>query len=422
MVAATDNSWLDSQKDKLATSNPSHALLLKHWLLDPAITFLNHGSFGACPLSVLAVQQQWRERMERQPLQFFGRDLEALLDNARADLATFVGANADDLAFVPNATTAINTVLKSLAFAPGDELLTTNQEYNACRNALNYVAERNGLKVVVAEVPFPIDSPQQVVEAVLERVSAKTRLALLDHVVSQTGLIFPIAQLVQALTQRGVETLVDGAHVPGMLPLNLHAIGATYYTGNCHKWLCAPKGAAFLYVQRDRQVAIRPLTISHGANALHRDRTRFRLEFDWMGTDDPTPYLCIPDAIRFMGALLPGGWDELMATNHALAIAARSLLCQTLNLAPPCPDAMLGALAVISLPEGKPQQLQDALLERYNIEVPIVPYPTASSRQVRISAQIYNHLAQYKDLATAIATLLEEEATMSINHTETARS
>ena len=258
-------------------------------------------------MPVLAAQRQWRSRMEQQPLQFFGRDLETLLDQARAELATFIGAHADDLAFVPNATTAVNTVLRSLRFAPGDELLTTSQEYNACRNALDYVAERYGLTIVVAQVPFPLEAPEQVVEAIVGCVSAQTRLALLDHVVSQTGVVFPLAALVQALTSRGIETLIDGAHAPGMLPLNLQALGATYYTGNCHKWLCSPKGAAFLYVQRDRQSAIRPLTISHGANAPRTDRSRFRLEFDWTGTDDPTAYLCIPEAIRFMGSLLPGG-------------------------------------------------------------------------------------------------------------------
>ena len=407
-----DSVWSDLQKDELATLPPSRKQLLACWSLDPSITFLNHGSFGACPLPVLTAQQHWRDRMERQPLQFFGRDLEALLDDARAELAAFVGAEADDLAFVPNATTAINTVLKSLSFAPGDELLTTNQEYNACRNALNYVAERYGLKVVVAQVPFPLEEPQQVIDAIVSCISDKTRLALLDHVVSQTGLVFPLAELVQTLTQRGVETLVDGAHAPGMLPLNLQAIGATYYTGNLHKWVSAPKGAAFLYVQRDRQPAIRPLTISHGANATRTDRSRFRLEFDWVGTDDPTAYLCVPDAIRFMGSLLPGGWDELMATNHALAIAARQVLCETLQIAPPCPEEMLGAMAVVPLPDGNPMGLQDALLERYQIEVPIVPFPNASSRLVRVSAQLYNQLEQYQYLGRALAELLHEEGSI----------
>ena len=384
---------------------PSPPNWAQYWSLDPTIVFLNHGSFGACPLSVLALQQHLRQRIERQPLQFFGRDLEQLLDRARIDLAAFVGANADDLAFVPNATTGINTILRSLTFEPGDELLTTNQEYNACRNALDFVAERSGAKIVVAEVPYPIESSQQAIEPILQAVSSKTRLALLDHITSQTGLVFPIAEIIQALTAQGVETLIDGAHAPGMVALDLTAIAPTYYTGNCHKWLCAPKGAAFLYVQRDQQAQIRPLTISHGANSPRRDRSRFRLEFDWTGTDDPTAYLCVPEAIRFMGSLLPGGWSELMAHNRANAIAARNILCEILKVVPPCPDQMIGSLATVPLSDGSSVELQDALLG-FGIEVPIVPYPTAPNRLVRISAQIYNTLDQYEELGQAIVELL----------------
>lgn len=386
--------------------NPSPSRFLRFWSLDSDITFLNHGSFGACPTSVLAEQARWREQMERQPLQFLGQDIERLLDQARSDLANFVNCHAEDLVFVSNATSGINAVLRSLSWNSGHEILTTNQEYNACRNALNYVADREGLKVVVAEVPFPIESPEQVIEAVMQKVSANTRLALLDHITSQTGLIFPIAELIQALRRQGVETLIDGAHAPGMLPLNLQELGATYYTGNCHKWLCAPKGAAFLYVQRDRQAAIRPLTISHGANSPRRDRSRFQLEFDWMGTDDPTAYLSVSSAIQFMGSLLPGGWSDLRSHNHTLAISARDVLCEALNVSPPAPNEMLGSLAVVPLPDGEAQTLHDLLLEQYRIEVPIIPWGHPGGRQLRISAQIYNSLEQYAYLATALQELL----------------
>lgn len=239
------------------------------------MTFLNHGSFGACPKQVLEFQQRLRLQLEQEPLRFFGREWEPLLDDARSKLAAFMGADVQDLVFIPNATTGVNSVLRSLTFSPEDEILTTNHEYNACRNALDFVTSRTGAEVVVAKIPFPIDSPRQVVAAVIEQVSPKTRLALLDHVTSQTGLIFPIQKLVKELQQRGVDTLVDGAHAPGMISLNLQEIGATYYTGNCHKWLCAPKGAAFLYVRRDKQSEIRPLTISHGTNSPRTDKTRF---------------------------------------------------------------------------------------------------------------------------------------------------
>lgn len=386
----------------------------RFWSLDPTVTFLNHGSFGACPLPVLAAQQRLRAQLEGEPLRFFMREFEQLLDEARSQLATFVGVEPDDLVFVPNATTGVNTVLRSLQFESDDELLTTNHEYNACRNALDFVSDRTGGQVVVAKIPFPINSPEQVVEAVLERVSPRTRLALLDHVTSQTGLIFPIKQLVQQLAARGVDTLIDGAHAPGMVPLNLREIGATYYTGNCHKWLCAPKGAAFLYVRRDKHSAIRPLTISHGANSPRSDRSRFQLEFDWTGTDDPTAYLCVPEAIRFMGSLLPGGWSELMARNRDLALTAKQLLCEALGALPLCPPQMIGSMAVVPLP-GRATNvaqkqlippLQNALFELFGIEVPVITRTDAPKQLIRISAQLYNKQEQYEYLAQALMELL----------------
>ncbi len=387
----------------------AHQSFAHYWSLDPAIAFLNHGSFGACPIAVLEQQQQYRQQMERQPLQFLGVDIEPLLDEARETLAGFVGANAADLVFVPNATTGVNAVLRSLKFQPGEELLTTNHEYNACRNALNYIAEREELEIVVVDIPFPLTSSSQILEAVAAKISSRTRLALLDHVTSQTGLVFPLAELIQEFNQRGIETLIDGAHAPGMIPLNLRELNASYYTGNCHKWLCSPKGAAFLVVRRDRQPEVRPLTISHGANADRPNRSRFHLEFDWMGTDDPTAYLCVPTAIQFMGSLLPGGWAEIMATNRALAIAARETLCDALDLPLPCPTDMIGSLAVVPLPDGDWQKLHNALLKEYQIEVPIIPWGQPMNRQVRISAQIYNHLDQYAYLAAAIVELLKHE-------------
>jgi isopenicillin-N epimerase len=386
----------------------------QHWLLDANITFLNHGAFGACPIPVLDKQQRLRHQLETEPLRFFEREFEPLLDAAREELAQFVGAQSQDLVFVPNATSGVNAVLRSLSFSADDELLTTSLDYNACRNALNFIASQTQAKIVVAQVPFPIESPQQVVEAVLKQVSAKTKLVLLDHVTSKTGLILPIQELVKQLTQQGIDTLIDGAHAPGMIPLNLQEIGATYYTGNCHKWLSAPKGAAFLYVRRDRQIDIRPLTISHGANSTRADKSRFQLEFDWMGTDDPTAILCVPAAISFMGSLLPGGWQELMVRNRQVALSARQMLCEVLKVSPPSPDEMIGSLAVILLPDAqrKPDPtklihpLQDQLLENFQIEVPVVYYPTHPKQLIRISAQVYNQASQYQYLASVLAKLL----------------
>ncbi|MBI4638473.1 MAG: aminotransferase class V-fold PLP-dependent enzyme [Candidatus Rokubacteria bacterium] len=384
------------------------------WSLDPAIIFLNHGSFGACPTAVLRYQAELRAEMEAEPVRFLSRELFDRLDVARGALARFLGADPEDVAFVANATSGVNAVLRSLLLAPGDELLTTNHAYAACRNALDFVAGRAGATIVVADVPFPLASAAEVVEAVLRRVTARTRLALLDHVASPTGLVLPIARLVAELAGRGVETLVDGAHAPGMLPLDLRALGASYYSGNCHKWLCAPKGAGFLYVSPGRRAEIRPLTISHGARATRAGRSRFHLEFDWTGTDDPTAHLAVAKAIDYLGGLLPGGWPALMAQNRELALEARGILCAALGAPAPCPAEMVGALASVPLPDGtttdigwrRPDPLQPRLLDGWGIEVPIISWPAPPKRLVRVSAQLYNTRAQYTRLADALTKAL----------------
>jgi isopenicillin-N epimerase len=237
-------------------------------------------------------------------------------------------------------------------------------------------------------------------------------LALIDHVTSQTGMVLPMARLAAGLAERGVDLLVDGAHAPGMVPLDLNGLGAAYYTGNCHKWLCTPKGAALLHVRRDRQEAIRPLTISHGANSRRKDRSRFLIEFAWTGTGDPTAWLSIPEAMRVMGSLLPGGWPAVMARNRELALAGRKVLCAALGIAEPCPEECIGALAAVPIPDapegGWPAApfyeypLQDKLRLEHGIEVPIMPWPAAPKRLLRISAQLYNSLPQYELVAQAL--------------------
>ncbi len=353
-------------------------------------------------------------RMEREPVQFFVAELEPLLDEARTALARFVGAPVEGLVPVANATHGINAVLRSLTFQRGDEILVTNQEYNASRNAAEYAAGRAGAKVVVAPVPFPLESPEQVVAAILDKVTRRTRLAMVDHVTSQTGLVYPMARIAAELAKCGVELLVDGAHAPGMIPLNLRKLGATYYTGNCHKWICAPKGAAFLYVAPERRAEIRPLSISHGANSPRTDRARFLIEFGWTGTADFSAFLCIPKALETIGGLLPGGWRDVRAHNRALVLAGRRILCEALKISAPAPEEMIGSLASVPIPE-KPRgtkrkpplfaffdPLQDALFRKHKIEVPIIHWPASPKRVLRISAQLYNSVPQYERLAQAL--------------------
>jgi isopenicillin-N epimerase len=380
------------------------------WPLDPSVAFLNHGSYGACPAEVLRYQAALRAEMEAEPVRFLGRELDDRLDAARARLGAFVGADPDDLAFVSNATGGVNAVLRSLRLAAGDELLTTDHAYQACRNTLDFVAERSGARVVTVTLPFPVTSPQAIVDTVLAGVTPRTRLALLDHITSPTALILPLERLVAALAARGIDSVVDGAHAPGMVPLDLRALGAAYYSGNCHKWLCTPKGSAFLWVRRDRQADVHPLTISHGAKGERAGRSRFRLEFDWTGTQDPTAWLTVPMAIDYLAGLVPGGWPALMARNRALALEARRLLCAAAGTEPACPEEMIGSIASVILPDNRTVEtgwrvrdpIQGRLFESWGIEVPIMRWPAPPKRMIRVSAQLYNHLPQYARLAEVL--------------------
>jgi isopenicillin-N epimerase len=365
---------------------------------------------------VLAAQQALRDRLESEPARFFNREAPILQGRALEALARFVGAPAAGLAFVPNVTTAINSVLRSVPLPAGSELLVTDHEYNATRNILEYAAAERGCRVVVAEVPFPIAGPEAVVEAVLARVTSRTRLAVLDHVTSQTALVFPVAELVRELDARGVDVLVDGAHAPGMVDLDIAALAPAYYAANCHKWICAPKGAGFLWVREDRRRDVRPAVISHGANAPVPVERRYAIEFFWTGTGDPTPALAVPAALRFLEELLPGGAAALRAHNRQLALAGRQVVADALGVPLPCPETMIGAMASLPVPAlpGFPAStgvtmaldpLQDALFRDHRIEVPVLTCPAHPGRLLRISAQAYNAPGDYERLATALSAL-----------------
>jgi isopenicillin-N epimerase len=402
--------------------------LARHWDLEDGVAFLNHGSFGACPRVVRERQAVLREQMERQPVRFFVREAPGLLDAARRALAGFVRTDPAGLAFVPNATTGINAVLRSVALPPGSDLLVTDHAYNAARNVIDYVAAERGAQVVVAHVPFPLpeadadEAADAIFRAVVGAATTRTALALVDHVTSPTALVLPVARIVAELEGRGIRVLVDGAHAPGMLDLDIGSVGASWYVGNCHKWLCAPKSAGFLVAREDVREAVRPVVISHGANApVPRDR-RFRQEFDWMGTTDPTAALCVPDALHFLEGVLPGGFAAVRARNHRVIVAARRQVAEALGVALPCPDALLGSMASLPLPTGfglgaqadsRPASALDEdplharLIDEYGIEVPVLASRATPERVLRISAQLYNGAHAYERLAEALRAIRE---------------
>lgn len=374
---------------------------LGDFCLDPEVIYLNHGSFGATPRVVLAAQDRWRVRMERQPVEFMIRTLEPALRGAAGVLGAFIGARGDDIAFVDNATTGVNAVLRSLDFAPGDEIVFTNHGYGAVNKAIRYTCERSGATPVEVRVPFPIADASECISAIEAAITPRTKLAVLDHITSATGLVLPIGELIALCRERGVPVLVDGAHAPGMVPLDVTALGADYYTGNCHKWLCAAKGAGFLWVAPERQAAVAPLVISWGWG------DGFAKAFDWPGTRDFTPWLTVTDALDYHKANEP---PLRRAYCDTLCRSAAGMLAKAWDVAPTAPDGMRAAMATIALPTNEPatqevgERIHDRLIDNYRIEVPIMVF--ADKLWVRISAQVYNEAGDYEKLRDAISQIL----------------
>jgi isopenicillin-N epimerase len=366
------------------------------WLLDPEVAFLNHGSFGATPRAVLAEQDRWRALMERHPTNFMSEELPPALRAAAAHLAAFVGARAEDLVFVENATAGCNAVLRSLVFAPGDEILVTDHGYPAVRKAAEYVAACFGARVVEATVPFPLQDSAQVVAAVAAQLGPRTRLAIFDHITSPTATIFPVRELIELCRAAGVPVLIDGAHAPGMLSLDVPSLGADWYTGNCHKWLMAPRGSAFLWVAPERQADTHPLVISHGFGQ------GFTAEFDWVGTRDPSAWLSVPAAIDFHERL---GGARLRERNAALAREQARLLARIWRTERGAPDGLTGSMAAVRLPLSEAAtaeralQLRRTLFDAHRIEAPVTAF--VGALWVRVSAHAYNRPQDYARLAAS---------------------
>ena len=379
--------------------------LRDQFLLRPDVVFLNHGSFGARPRAVLEEYQRWQRELESQPVEFLGRRFNDLMRPAREGLADYVHCCADDLVFVPNATTGLNVVARSLPLEPGDEVLATDQEYGALDRTWRFVCGKRGARYINQPVPLPVESAEQVVDAVWAGVTPRTRVLFVSHITSPTALILPVTEMVRRAREAGLWTVVDGAHAPGQIPLDLEAIGADFYSGNCHKWLCSPPGSAFLYARREVQHLVEPLVVSWGweperTNLLNLDgaASRFVLENEWQGTRDPAAYLSVPAAIRF---LAEHDWPRVRAECHELLREARRRIVGA-GLVPAqgdhkgrpyeaiCPDSpeWYAQMAAFPLPACDAAALQRRLWEEYRVEVPVIEW--GGRQLVRVSVQGYN--------------------------------
>ena len=363
--------------------------------LEPGVDFLNHGSFGAAPLEVLDAAARWREQMEANPDRFLRQALPDALRNAARELARFVHASGDDLVFVENATSAVNAVLRSLEFTPGDEILINSQSYGAVRQAVRYVCERSGAKAIEPHVAIPVSGSPQLLPA----ITGRTRLLIVDHISSPTGLVWPVKEIVAAARERGVRVLVDGAHAPGQLDLDVPALGADWYTGNCHKWLYAPRGCAFLWSDREHQSLVHPLPISHGYGSGYIQ------EFDWPGTRDFSPWLAAGAGIRFLQEL---GADAVRRYCRELAASAADKIAQAWRQPLAGPPALHASMMAIRLPDACQQaaatrdtarRLQSEFMDRHRIAVAIMAIDGVL--WARISAQVYNGPEDYDRLIEA---------------------
>jgi len=383
---------------------PELGAAVRHeWAIDWDFLTVNHGSFGAAPKMVLAAQEEWRRRLEAQPSRFMRAVLPDALRDAAARLAEFVGADGKDLAFVENATTGCNAVLRSLRLTPGDEVVVLSHVYGAVRNTVRYVTERAGARMVEAAVPFPRPLPEAIVANLAAVLTPRTRLAVLDHITSSSALVLPLARMVEVCHAAGVPVLVDGAHGPGQVTLDLTALGADWYAGNCHKWLCSPKGSAFLHARADRQEDLHPVTISHGLGK------GFLEEFDWTGTWDPSAYLSVPAAIDFHERL---GGAALRARNAALAAEGATLIAGRLGTETGAGNELSGSMGVVRLPLAgaataeRGQALRRRMLDA-GTDVPL--HVQAGAVWLRLSAAAYNELADYEKLAVTTAKVIADE-------------
>jgi isopenicillin-N epimerase len=375
-------------------------------MLDPSIDFLNHGCFGARLREVVAAQQAWREEFEARPVSVLDRHRDRLLREIKRAIGAFLGMAPESFGLVTNATDGVNAILGSRRFAPGDEVASTSHVYNAVRKTMERLAERDGFSPRFIHVPLPVRDPEEITGAVMRGLTDRTRLLIIDHVTSPTAVIFPVEAIVKRCAERGIDVLVDGAHAPGMLPLDVESIGAAYYVGNLHKWVGAPTGAAFLWARPDRKAGVHPTVVSHFLGE------GLAAEFSWQGTRDVSAWVAAPVAIAAMARLAgPGGWDAIRAHNRALAAWTHRLLCDAWSVDPltPLDGAMIGSIVAVTLPAGvrgrfeTPVALHDSLYDDHGFEVPIIEWE--GRWLIRPSCQVYNRAEQYRRLAAVVGAM-----------------
>ena len=380
------------------------------FLLDPEIVYLNHGAFGACPRVVHDEYQRWQRTLERDPTRFLQRELPDLLAQSRSALAAFVGADAADLVFVPNPTFAVNEIIRSLDLGPGDEVLTTNHEYGACRNAWQFMAERRGFAVIEADLGVTFDA-DEMVDTMLEAVTDRTRVLFVSHITSSTAITVPVAEICRRAQGFGVVTIIDGAHAPGQIDLDIAAVGADFYVGACHKWLCAPKGVSFLVARRQAQHLLEPLVVGWGWGA-HRKidvGSDFLDIHEWLGTRDPAASLTVPAAIEFQRQ---HDWPARRAECHRLAIEAIEATTEIAGVARVHEDGRFEQMALIELSgptwDGRAASVQQHLFDDFDIEVPVTSWVRSNTEPrtfIRVSVQAYNTMTDVERFAEALGIL-----------------
>ncbi len=381
--------------------------LTRHFLLNPEIIFLNHGSFGASPKPVFDEYQRWQRELERQPVEFLGRRFNVLMREARSTLADFIGADADEVTYVTNATVGLNTVARSLDLRPGDEVLSTDHEYGALDRTWRFLCEKQGAKYVRQPIPVPIKTADDVIEAVWAGVTDRTRVLFISHITSPSAIILPVKELIDRAHNRGIIAIIDGAHAVGQIDLNLRELGADFYSSNCHKWLMSPKGSAFLYARRDVQHLVEPLVVSWGWQSERPSASRFIDEQEWQGTRDIAAYLSVPAAIQFFR---DHDWPQVRQQCHELVRQAREQAGALTGLAPLTPDdtAWFSQMSALPLPPCDLDALKRRLYDEYFVEIPVIRWNDRYF--VRISIQGYNTASDVKALITALRELLPQVA------------